>query len=299
MSIASSRSTRSAAIKRLDVAFLLLGIGAVITIITRYQMPFRLDDVIYIQWAKAHSFWDAFDVQKGEIFLTFRPVMGMTMWLLAHIAGTENYWIWHLVLAGSFITALAFSGLTVRLISERSASLYITALWYPIAFLSILNVLFWYADLTYSLEMMFVSIAWYFGVRSLLERRQSMWIAANCIAIIASLTKEPSILLIHGVWVGSMFFLRKELWAHFRQIPRKSLLFWVASYCIFFIISVKMLLTSQATATRFFHISDLTSSQLLFFVSDRIRYYSDTIVTVPFMVLLLLSLIGLITELPY
>jgi hypothetical protein len=297
--IPPSTTSRSSVIKRLDVLFLLLGIGTVITIITRYQMPFRLDDVIYIQWAKAHSFWDAFDIQRGEIFLTFRPVMGMTMWLLAHIAGTEQYWIWHLVLAGSFVTAIAFSGLTARLISERSSSLYITAVWYPIAFLSILNVLFWYADLTYSLEMMFVSMAWYFGMRSLIERRQAMWIAANCIAIIAALTKEPSILLIHGVWVGSIFFLRKELWVQFRQTKRSSILLCVGSYILSFSISLKMLLTSQATATRFFHIGDLSSSQLAFFISDRIRYYSDTIVTIPFLALLSLSIIGLITELRY
>src|SRR6266511_163454 len=133
-------------IRILDIAFVLGGLFILIIFTTVYQMPFRLDDVLHMDWAREHSFWDAFDVQKGEIVRSVRPVFAMTIWLLTHTAGIDHYFPWHLVLVGSFLIGLTYAGKTARYIAQKDSALYFTTGFFWIAFLPILNVLFWYGD---------------------------------------------------------------------------------------------------------------------------------------------------------
>lgn len=278
----------------LDGTLLVLGLAALVTIITRYQMPFRLDDVLYMQWAQHHSIWDAFNVQGGEIFMSVRPVISITFWLLTHYAGTEHYWIWHFVLAGSFLTAIAFTGLTARYISQRSSALYISSLWYWLAFLPILNILFWYADITFAVEMMFCSMAWYFGLRALFEHRTTFWVIANIVGILAAMTKEPSLLLIHGIFVGTIILKRKEFLAKWKVFPSNIKAIWIGCYIAFLAVSLQLFFVSQAKQNRFFHLGSISSEQLQFFVTDRIRYYNEVLTTIPLALYLFISSIGLI-----
>ncbi len=277
----------------LDSTLVVLGLAMLVTIITRYQMPFRLDDVLYMQWAQHHSIWDAFHIQRGEIFMSVRPVISITFWLLTHYAGIDHYWVWHFVLAGSFLTAIGFTGLTARYISQQTSALYISSIWYWLAFLPILNILFWYADITFALEMMFCSIAWYFGLRALFEHRTRFWVIANIIGILAAMTKEPSLLLIHGVFIGTIILKRKEFFSHLKLLPSKTKALWIGCYIFFLVVSLQLFLVSQAKQNRFFHFTSISSQQLQFFITDRIRYYSEVLTSIPLILYLGISAVGL------
>src|SRR5579864_484936 len=95
-----------------DIAFLLGGVSILILFTTVYLMPFRLDDVLHMDWAREHSFWDAFDITRGEIVRSVRPVFAITIWVLTHTAGIDHYLPWHIVLVGSFLIGLGYAGKT-------------------------------------------------------------------------------------------------------------------------------------------------------------------------------------------
>ncbi len=267
--------TRS--VRLLDIAFILGGIVILFIFTTVYLMPFRLDDVLHMDWARDHTFWDSFDAQRGEIVRSVRPVFAMMIWILTHTAGIEHYFPWHLTLVGSFFIGLAYAGKTARFITKDNTALYYTTGFFWLAFLPILNVLFWYGDLTFTIELMFVATSWYYGLRGLLEGRIGLWIVATLSGILAVLSKEPALLLVHGIFVGA-FVMRysdiKKAWA-INSLFNK--LFAISVYVVFLAISLKLYYASPTRSNRFFNISALTHDQLSFFVNDRLRYYGESL----------------------
>ncbi|HYM20799.1 MAG TPA: hypothetical protein VEW28_07340 [Candidatus Kapabacteria bacterium] len=278
-----------------DILLTVAAVVALIVILTRYGMPFRMDDVLYMQWADHHSLLDALSPNSGEIFLSFRPVIAIVFWLLTHIVGTEHYWVWHFVLVGSFFAAIAFTGLTARFISEKKSALEISAIWYWLAFLPILNILFWFSDMTYALEMMFCAMAWYYGLRAIEEPKLSTWVIANLVGILAVLTKEPSVLLIHGVWIGAIFLRWKKFKRGIKKLTKNGRITWTTTYVIFILISVNQFFLSNAASTRFFHFTAVPHDEMMFFLKDRIRYYTETLCQFPFLLYMLAAVFGIIT----
>jgi hypothetical protein len=271
------KKERKRFVKVLDVAFIVGGLAIVIIFTTVYLMPFRLDDVLHMDWAREHSFWDAFNVSRGEIVRSVRPVFAMTIWLLTHTAGAYHYFPWHLTLVGSFLIGLAYAGKTARYIAKQDSALYFTAGFFWLAFLPILNVLFWYGDLTFTLELFFVAPAWYYGLRGLFEGRMSFWILSIFCGILAVLAKEPALLLIHGVFAGAFIFCFddvKKAW-HGNSLIQKIAA--ALLYLLLLLVSVKLYVASPTRSNRFFSIGTLSHDQLMFFVNDRLRYYGETL----------------------
>ncbi len=260
-----------------DILFLLLGVALLFVLTTVYLMPFRLDDVLHIDWAHSHTFWDAFDPIRGEIVRSYRPLFAATIWLLTHYAGLNNYFPWHLTLAASFFIGLAFTGLTVRYISGQASSLYISMLLFWIAFLPILNVLFWFGDLTFTIELMFTASAWYYGIRGMQEGRIGMWFTACLLGVCAVLSKEPALLLVHSVFVGVFILARKKIVSVWKQQSRAKGIFTIVCYIGFIVISLLLFFSSPTKSNRFFHFELFTTEQTHFFIWDRIRYYSESL----------------------
>ncbi len=268
---------KSRTIRILDIAFMLGGIAILIIFTTLYLMPFRLDDVLHMDWAREHSFWDAFDVNRGEIVRSVRPVFAITIWLLTHTAGIDHYFPWHFVLVGSFLIGLAYAGKTARYITKDNTALYFTAGFFWLAFLPILNVLFWYGDLTFTLELMFVAPAWYYGLRGILEGRIGIWIVAILCGILAVLAKEPALLLVHSIFIGTFILFFKEIKIAWQKKSIYHKIFALALYLIFLLISLKLYLASPTRSNRFFKIDSLSHDQLMFFITDRLRYYGEAL----------------------
>jgi hypothetical protein len=287
---------RSTLVKILDIVFILLGIGLLFLFTTIYLMPFRLDDVLHMQWAMDHELLDAWHPVRGEIVRSVRPMFAATIWLLTHYAGLYDYWPWHLTLVGSFLIALGFAGLTARYISRRNSSLYFTVILYWLAFTPIVNVIFWYGDLTYTIELMFVCSAWYFGLKGLLEARTGMWILGVILGSLAVMTKEPSIPLVHGVWMGAILFRLKEFKYVWLGMPKAKRILFIILYAIVVGVSAWILIASPTKANRFFNTSALTSEELKFFVTDRINYYSSILLSPAARMLLITPLVFMVIE---
>ncbi|HET6513069.1 MAG TPA: hypothetical protein VFH43_12815 [Candidatus Kapabacteria bacterium] len=291
-----ARPGRSTLVKVLDIVFILLGIGLLFLFTTVYLMPFRLDDVLHMQWAVEHEFLDAWHPVRGEIVRSVRPMFAATIWLLTHYAGLNDYWPWHLTLVGTFLIALAFAGLTARYISRRNSSLYFTTILYWLAFTPIVNVLFWYGDLTFTIELMFVCSAWYFGLKGLLESRTGMWLLAVILGACAVMSKEPAIPLVHGVWLGALVFRLREVKAVWAVKPKSKKILFGILYALVVGVSAWIMIESPTKANRFFDTSALTSEQLKFFVTDRINYYSSILLSPAARLLLITPLVFMVLE---
>ena len=120
---------------------------------------------------KTHSFRDIFDPVIGQMVNSFRPVFTLVAFLLTRCAGWDHPFWWHLMLDLSLLIGITFTGLTARYLIQRWYALEISILLYWLAFLPILNIFFWYSDLTFGLEIAFTASAWYFGLLGLPTKR--------------------------------------------------------------------------------------------------------------------------------
>jgi hypothetical protein len=242
-------------------------------------MSFRLDDVLYLEWAKAHSLLDCWNPAVDRILNGFRPILASVMWLLTHTAGTDHYWLWQLTLDASFFIALAYAGRTARYISSKGIALHTSILLYWLAFLPILNVLFWFSDMTFTIELMFVTMAWYYGIRGLLEARFVSFVVGLIFGTLGILTKEPAIVYVHVILFGTFVLRRHEILAAWKLRSSSERMFALLLYALSLGVSVWIYLASPARETRFVGMSG-SSGSLMDFVFDRQEYYASIFLTV-------------------
>lgn len=282
-----SPAHRSHAVRIADAVFVALALAMLVLLTTRYQMPFRLDDVLHIEWAREYSLLDAFTT---EIVRSLRPLFAVTVWILTHTAGTDSYFPWHLTLVASFLIGLAFTGLTARYITGRASALYASVTLFWIVFLPILNVLFWFGDLTFTLELMFTAAAWYYGLRGLLEARLGFWIAGCFLAIFAVLSKEPAIVLTNVVFIGTFVFYVQGIREAWINKSRRSQLLAILAYLALVAVSVILFLASPTKSNRFFDVAAMQGESLQYYMSDRLRYYGEIFAPAYVRLLLLLPM---------
>ena len=263
-----------------DIVFLALGIAVFALFTTRYRMPFRLDDVLLMQWSQGNSLADAFNPIKGQMVNSFRPMFSVVAWLLTNFAGWDHPFWWHFTLDLSLLTGITFTGLTARYVSGNWQALQISIVLYFVAFLSILNIFFWYSDLTYGLEICFTAATWYFALRGMNEANLRLWFTGIVLGIFAVLSKEPAFVLVHVVILGSFLLERHRIIQRWKE---KNFVAAMVGYAILLIITLWVAFVSPTKGNRFF---SLTSHDLAFFVQDRIRYYSETYLSVTARVLL-------------
>src|SRR5690348_16886945 len=99
-------------------------------------MPFRLDDVLLIEWSLAHHWWQAFDPIAGQLVNSYRPMYALTSFMLTDFAGWAHPFWWHLTLCTLLAIGIAFAALTARYLSGRWYATQLTVLLYPLAFAS-------------------------------------------------------------------------------------------------------------------------------------------------------------------
>lgn len=278
---------RSRKVRIADATLFFVGLVVLIILVTVYQMPFRLDDVLHMDWAREHSFWDAFHPVRGEIVRSFRPVFAAVIWILTHTAGTEHYWPWHLTLVASFFIGLAYAGLTARYISRSPSALQITVIIFWISFLPILNVLFWFGDLTFTIELMFVAAAWYYGLRGICEARLGMWFLGCFLGILAVLSKEPAIVMVNAVLLSPLAFYSRDIFAAWKPRTTMQRSWAVVMYLAFITVCFIIFFASPTKSNRFFNVSALPSHELNFYIGDRLRYYGELFGTTTAYILLI------------
>lgn len=251
-------------------------------------MPFWLDDVLLMLWAKTNSFGDIIDPIKGQMINSFRPVFTLTAFLLTRFAGWDHPFWWHLTLDLSLITGITFTGLTARYLIKRWYALEISIALYWLAFLPILNIFFWYSDLTFGLEIAFTASAWYFGLRGLYEARMGYWLLAMLLGSFAVLSKEPAFVLVHLVLLGSFLLERHQIIRVWKTHPGSRSLCASVLYVLLVALTIWVALVSPTKANRFFPISTPDLHDL---VRDRIDYYSAIYLSVTARILLFVPMV--------
>ncbi len=251
-------------------------------------MPFRLDDVLLMLWAKTNSLSDILDPTKGQMINSFRPVFTLTACLLTRFAGWDHPFWWHLTLDLSLLIGITFAGLTARYIIQRWYALEISISLYWLAFLPILNVFFWYSDLTYGLEIAFTASAWYFGLRGLYEARIKFWLFAMLLSSLAMLSKEPALVLVHVVLIGTFLIDRHRIGVAWQISSKTGRYVAIATYVILIALTAWVALESPTKANRFFSLSTPDVQHL---IRDRIVYYNGIYLSVAARVLLFLPMV--------
>ncbi len=254
-----------------DLLFLLGGIGIAVLFTTRYLMAFRLDDVLLMEWATKHPALDAFDPIQGQIVNSVRPIYALTAYVLTHLAGWAHPFWWQLTLTVSLLIGLTFTGLTARYLAERWFALQISIGLYWIAFTAILNVFFWYSDLTFGLELAFTAPAWYFGLRGLYEARLKFWLLAMASGSLAVMSKEPALVLVHVVLIGSLALERHSIFAEWKSKSKTVKWAAIAGYATLSIVTLYIILVSPTRTNRFVPFSDPNIASL---IRERLSYYS-------------------------
>lgn len=137
--------------------------GGIVLVAVSFLLPlafpvyFRDDDVAYLHWARTHGFLDSFDPGKATLFGMFRPVQNLVWWLLYHAAGLDPY-PYQVVITLTYLVAFGcFVGFAGSAFS-RSVSL-MTAIAYLAGFHFLMYIIFWFSDLTYTLEIMLAHAA--------------------------------------------------------------------------------------------------------------------------------------------
>ena len=272
-----------------DALFLFVALAMAAIFTTHYQMGFRLDDVLLMDWARTHSPLDAFSPEAGQIVNSVRPVFALTAWVLTHTAGWQHPFWWQLTLTVTLLTGLAFAGLTARYIAGRWYSLQISIALYFLVFTSILNVFFWYSDLTYGLELAFTTPAWYFGLRGLYEGRLKYWLLGMLFGSLAILSKEPAVVLVHVVLLGSLAVEWRRIIELWRVRSRAQQVAAIVAYAVLIFVTIYIVEISPTRTNRFL---SLNASDLGYFIRDRINYYSSIYLSIGARILLFFPIVS-------
>jgi hypothetical protein len=248
-----------------------LGLGLILLFPLRYGMPFRLDDVLLMDWANAHSLLDAFNPERGQMVNSFRPMFGVTAWLLTHIAGSEHPIVWQFVLTTLLVVALVMLARIARDIAASGWALIVTPILYLIGFTSILNVFFWFSDLTYALELAFTTLAWYYAVRGLMQAQLGSWAIGLLFAILAVISKEPAIVMVHAVVIGTALLFRRQIAAAWRERGPRDIKTAAGLYLLLLAVTLWIVLVSPTRVNRFFALSD---PSLRSYMAGRLAYYN-------------------------
>ncbi len=174
-----------------------------------FPVYFREDDVAYLHWARTYGFWDSFDPGRATLFGMFRPVQNVVWWLLYHTAGLDPY-PYQVVITLTYLVAFAcFLGFAASALSRSVA--WMTAIAYLAGFHFLMYIIFWFSDLTYTLEIMLAHAALW-CLAAAVNAFSWLRLAAGLVLFLgAVLAKEPAAFMIPCGFVFLVFLRWKTL----------------------------------------------------------------------------------------
>lgn len=178
--------------KHIMAGAMILAIGMVLPVV--FPVYFRNDDVHYIEWARAHRFQDCFSVSQGVLFGMFRPVQNLTWWVLFRCAGLNPY-PYQVAVTITYLGALiCYFGFVSAAISKPVA--WATTGTYLVVFHFLTYIIFWFSDLTYSLELLLSHAALWCLAATVRRYSQRKLCAGLVLTFAAVMAKEPAAIII-------------------------------------------------------------------------------------------------------
>lgn len=174
-----------------------------------FPVYFRDDDVAYLQWARTHGFLDSLDPGKATLFGMFRPVQNIVWWLLYHAAGLNPY-PYQVVITLTYLVAFGcFAGFAATALSRSVALMTVAA--YLAGFHFLMYIIFWFSDLTYTLEIMLAHAALWCLASAVNVFSRVRLAAGLALFLGAVLAKEPAAVMIPCGFAFLVFLRWKTL----------------------------------------------------------------------------------------
>jgi hypothetical protein len=85
------------------------------------------------------------------------------------------------------------------------------------------------------------------------------------------------LLLVHTIFAGTLLLCFKEIKNAWRNKPQFNKILAIVLYLVFILISLKLYFASPTKSNRFFNLNALPHDKLMFFINDRLRYYSESL----------------------
>jgi hypothetical protein len=237
-----------------------------------FPVYFREDDVVYLNWARSHGWLDCFKPSQAILFGMFRPVQNLTWWCLYRFAGI-NPAPYHVAIVFTYLASLAaFVAFVRTAVSTRAALVSLTA--YAILFYFLTYIIFWFSDLTYTLELMFAHAALWLFALSLKHKTRRHLAGAVVLFIAAVAAKEPAALIVPLVCAQ----LIAMQWPHVNPaLRRRSIL----AAGLMLAAGLAWILLNSSLQSRQGIPLDQGAAAIIAFVLARWSYYAGILTTVP------------------
>ncbi len=181
--------------------------GAILT--WRFPVYFRGDDATYLAWAAEHANpLAAFSPSAAVLFGSYRPVQNLVWWALYRLFGLHPLPYQFFCTALFLFSFVAYFRLIEIMHSRRVAVAAIVA--YGVAFSFLGYVVFWFSDLTFILEVLFLNLALAWLLRGCLDGGRAL-VVGGLFFVLAALAKEPSALIVPAVLWAYLWTRAKAL----------------------------------------------------------------------------------------
>jgi hypothetical protein len=270
-------------LKRLgDGPWLILAVSITIPLLG-LPVYFRGDDSTYLRWAQSHSLAEVFQPSQAVLFGVFRPMQNLTWWLLYRAFGLNPY-AYQLLLASLFVGSMYFFYQIIR----REGVVFpgilaVAAFFVPFHFL--LYFLFWYSDLTFGIELFFVTGSVFFLAGGLNGDYQK-FIWGAIFAVIAFFSKEPSLIIIPS-------FVACYLIGHWRDVKLSNRVKWTMLLSAPLVPVIFLKLFSYAS-DRAANILSLNLPDMLNYLRMRYEFYGARLMGFPAGIMLLSCAMGVV-----
>jgi len=254
---------------------------------TVFPVYFRADDVVYLDWARTHAWVDCFRPSVASLFGMFRPVQNIAWWSLYHLAGLNPY-PYHVAVLFSYLVSLAVYLAFIKTAFSTRVALASMAT-YGVCFYFLTYIVFWFSDLTYTLELMFANGAlWFFALAIKLNMRRYLagTFALFCIAVAA---KEPAAFIIPLV-CACLLFVK---WEHLDHLMRRRSAFMA---CLMLVAGISWILVNPAVQSRQGIPLGQGASDVIAFLMHRWAFYAGSLTAFPAILVLAAALYPLLQK---
>lgn len=164
----------------------------IFSISIQFPSYFRSDGVEHIY--KVYNYnnpLDVFEPYRGHI----RPMVQLGWWTMYSLFGLNSY-LYHIVILSMYVLSFFIFFKLVELIFTKRIAIFSLIAYFAV-FFWLTYIPFFFANLTYLLNMFFTNLSLFFLIHAIKEKRSYLW--GFFFYICASLSKEPSLVIVPSV----------------------------------------------------------------------------------------------------
>lgn len=225
-----------------------------------FPMFFRTDDAQLLYWAAHHNLSDLFDSQIINALIGRFLPFTFGFWIVEYRLFGLNPFGYQVVSTTIFLLDFYLLYHLCKKYFDRSSGV-VTLAVYAALFYNHFQMIFWFADICFSLHLMFALLSIMFYIKS--KEKIYFIVISYLFALLGILTKEPSIIIITS-------FVFADFLVH---VPKNDYLKKLWILLPYICIVIWFIFISPVLETRFKQSADLTT--FLYNLDYRYRFYFD------------------------